>query len=512
MSSRGAPANGQAKRNILLDVPKNVSVEVLRVWLPLSSVAEADQAHCQQPMRRAFLELLSEEQFCIEDCRWLHGAKARSFVKWVLKRKVKVRSIALNSSPAPADAISFFQHVGRDLRDVKLETGPTTIALAGALCGKLETAEIIGCNDSQALGIFLNAVQSRIHSLSFSDCSANTDKCFQDVRLPKVTVLKIDVSFDVRWIQAVLERSPALETLAVREGAWSSGAKSMNTLPTQSTNLKCLILENTRNIPAAAFAAGLPSLSQLQVLALMKLTALTDAIVQEVVLTCPHLYALSLDGCTSLTDASLQTIAANCATRLKHFDISNCTRVTLNGLKHLATLCDQLVDLSMRSTGRVTLDDTFVETLRLLPGLTSLDIGGSALAPACVRALARDLPHLSYLGLCDITCSSRKPGIDYIARHAPCLRTVRVVCGTGMFTDLACNLWESCCPGVKLVTGHGKTPFWSARDFAQGRGDDDSEDSSSDEDGDEEEDSDDDDHDVDHGFEDVIDGSEHGDY
>jgi hypothetical protein len=73
----------------------------------------------------------------------------------------------------------------------------------------------------------------------------------------------------------------------------------------------------------------------------------TDATLQEVVLTVPNLRGLNLSGCAHVTDAGLWAIARHCQAQLDTIYLAQCEKVTELGLRLLAHNCKLvLVDLS----------------------------------------------------------------------------------------------------------------------------------------------------------------------
>ncbi|ETO85437.1 hypothetical protein F444_00872 [Phytophthora nicotianae P1976] len=73
----------------------------------------------------------------------------------------------------------------------------------------------------------------------------------------------------------------------------------------------------------------------------------TDATLQEVVLTVPNLRGLNLSGCSHITDAGLWAVARHCQTQLDTIYLAQCEKVTELGLRLLAHNCRLvLVDLS----------------------------------------------------------------------------------------------------------------------------------------------------------------------
>ncbi|KAH7476388.1 hypothetical protein KRP22_000228 [Phytophthora ramorum] len=73
----------------------------------------------------------------------------------------------------------------------------------------------------------------------------------------------------------------------------------------------------------------------------------TDATLQEVVLTVPNLRGLNLSGCCHITDAGLWAVARHCQAQLDTIYLAQCERVTELGLRLLAHNCRLvLVDLS----------------------------------------------------------------------------------------------------------------------------------------------------------------------
>ncbi|GMF10594.1 unnamed protein product [Phytophthora lilii] len=73
----------------------------------------------------------------------------------------------------------------------------------------------------------------------------------------------------------------------------------------------------------------------------------TDATLQEVVLTVPNLRGLNLSGCSQITDAGLWAVARHCQAQLDTIYLAQCEKVTELGLRLLAHNCKLvLVDLS----------------------------------------------------------------------------------------------------------------------------------------------------------------------
>ncbi|KAE9358387.1 hypothetical protein PR003_g1294 [Phytophthora rubi] len=73
----------------------------------------------------------------------------------------------------------------------------------------------------------------------------------------------------------------------------------------------------------------------------------TDATLQEVVLTVPNLRGLNLSGCSHVTDAGLWAVARHCQAQLDTIYLAQCEKVTELGLRLLAHNCRLvLVDLS----------------------------------------------------------------------------------------------------------------------------------------------------------------------
>ncbi|KAF4150096.1 WW domain-containing protein [Phytophthora infestans] len=86
----------------------------------------------------------------------------------------------------------------------------------------------------------------------------------------------------------------------------------------------------------------------------------TDATLQEVVLTVPNLRGLNLSGCSHITDAGLWAVARHCQAQLDTVYLAQCDKVTELGLRLLAHNCRLvLVDLS----DCPQLNDTALQTL-----------------------------------------------------------------------------------------------------------------------------------------------------
>ncbi|RLN88634.1 hypothetical protein BBJ28_00014996 [Nothophytophthora sp. Chile5] len=204
----------------------------------------------------------------------------------------------------------------------------------------------------------------------------------------------------------------------------------------------------------------------------------TDATLQEVVLTVPNLRGLNLSGCSHITDAGLWAVARHCQTRLDTIYLAQCERVTELGLRLLAHNCRLvLVDLSdcpqLNDNALQTLAagcwmiETFV--MKRCQGVS--DAGVVKIAQCCKELRHLDVSECSRLGeygdkaLLEIgkCCPKLRvldlfgcqhvhdPGVRAVAKGCPLLTTLKLT-GCRDVSSVAIHALAQQCPQLQTLS------------------------------------------------------------
>jgi hypothetical protein len=229
--------------------------------------------------------------------------------------------------------------------------------------------------------------------------------------------------------------------------------------------LPCWLKKVALDLPGAQFdsCCDYLTLLSLEVLLLAGFDCFSPNAMSAVLSNTPLLCAINLERSMDVRDDTLMVISRK-VPLLRRFNICRCCEVTIVGLTRILRKCHQLVEFGVREM-RINLSDAgFLTALHAAKRLQCLDVGDCTLSPDTVQAIA-NLPNLEELGVCDVCVQSDKFGLDYIARHAPRLRVVRVCEGCEMFNGLARSLWKERFPHVTLVTNRSESEFWSEMAF-----------------------------------------------
>jgi hypothetical protein len=443
--------------DVLLDIPPWLSATIVRDWIALSCITLLDMAYCAKRARVLLFHAFKVAKLAWRVENWISSSGARKFMRWVMKRDIPVVQLALAGSLSVVHGLTVGLCFSTSLTTIKLRSTPVNVAFFGTMCRNIRDAELFECADLLALGIFLRGVHQTIERLALIACKPaklSRKPALGPISFPRLTVLIIKESYNLAWNNAIVGKCPALQT-------FSCEMADHRQCPTLPLSLKRLAMTSSGTYFSYLYeGVRLSQISSLEVLRLVSLIGLSDAQVSAVLADNPQLLAVALQHARDVDDVHLVIISEK-VPKLRHLNVSCCACITANGISRLLRDCVHLTDLSIQGMQFALNDPVVLDALRAAVGLQSLDVGGNAVGPEVVYVIAH-LPKLEELGVCGARFPSRSAGLDYIAAHAPRLRTVY---GSDVFNNLACSMWAKMFPHIKLVTNRISSEFWSELDL-----------------------------------------------
>lgn len=446
--------------NILLAIPLCLFRNILQCWLTTKSVAALDCACCERQLRDSFFSALKGSNLVLSVDRWLKAGGSRLLVRWILKRQIRLSSVAFAGSPSPRACAKLTAAIKRTLESTRLYNNPGLLTLVGMSCKALRCAELHSFQDRQTLSMFLFTSQNTIEELGFYSCQSKPSLHLHGTHFPRMKELTFRSSFEPEEISGLVDRCPNLLCLKLY-------SVSLYPSATMAPTLKYLVLENA-NIADSCLREAFQMLPCLECFSCSAGRAMNTETFCVLLRSCPLLTSIGL-GQHECTAANLAAIGQHCV-GLRRLSVCFFYNAGVAQIASVLRMCPLLTELAIRGAPLAKEDTAYAAAFKQGGReLQILDLSETQIGPELIAAVAQ-LPNLRELGLCRSKCESRTHSFDFIAKHAPQLRTVRIAYGTGNdtgpFTPLTCSLWETLYPRVRIVTDRARSAFWEALAFS----------------------------------------------
>lgn len=353
------------------------------------------------------------------------------------------------------------------MSSIKLKSNSSLLVMIGLNCRSLRRVDLFGHAVGHGLSLFLYNVQSTVEHLSFTDCTFDDPLKLKGVRFPQLKSLVLNEFMNTAEMSAFIARCANLTSLSIR------AARGVY-FPTPPPTITVLVLDGT-NHSAAVLWDILQSLPLLEVILLIGIKYDVDEALAMLMTASPLLRDISVQNCR----AFYGRFCYSATKTLQRLRVEQVHHSVLGNLARVLNYSDQLQDLRlcMCSKGyELETHEDLLLAFRNARNLQFLDVGNIQLGPNSIVAIAA-MPNLRHLGLrgasylppstpAAAVAPIATAGIEFIAQHAPQLRTIHMCLTSGLFTALTCQLWKMCYPRIQLVTEVAcHDDCWGALDF-----------------------------------------------
>jgi hypothetical protein len=175
----------------LLDLPLNLTIELLGSWLSPKDLALLDAAQCNRCSREVYLDALRSDGLIVDISSYEN--EMAPLMEWIEDRKVKIERVNLRNGGwqiGPGHIASFLGSVGSNLLDLSADNSEGylthTCCIAIASCPRLKVLHVSRCNDDNTEGTICRLIAQRAATL---ERLALEDSISYNV-LPKYTEMK----------------------------------------------------------------------------------------------------------------------------------------------------------------------------------------------------------------------------------------------------------------------------------------------------------------------------------
>jgi len=306
--------------DLITQLPVHLSLEIVRNWLDLKSLAKLDSAYCNQLLRKAFLKFLQTDQFCLP----AHIQLLRTdVITWLTDRHVTTSSIGLFSATEQSLAKAYLAFCGKKVTCGEIVTkdrgtNALQVSLLGEYCPNL--TRITYANGDIVTPEFQSFLRSnpqledlRIASLhpfyQWQFPNPIEEWTYKDITLPKLRVLSLNHSrFVGQYCLDALSMNSNLVALSLMFSGISD--TELSQLPLLCPHLRALCLANAR-------VGG-------------------DEALFLIAEGCTQIVHLDVEN-TRVTDAGILSVAKNL--KLQSLNIQKCRHITSDSLVHIGTHC-----------------------------------------------------------------------------------------------------------------------------------------------------------------------------
>lgn len=342
---------------VFVDYPKEVVVNVLMEWLPLSAWVRTGRAIRGSSQEKHFEECLQDDRILLRAGNMPSAESELSnqgTVTWLWKHRVGMQVITFQANqPCHLQCmLDYLLLKGSVVHEINLAKYPLSATDAMTLFQRCPNLTSLDGLCSKSLSS-TNLLALRVHCANLQHLAVATGTWSSFKKT------------------AALTQSSFSTLVALRLNV--SGRKSddiLGQLARHCPQLRILALPYTYQVTDAGVNALGTHLSQLESLLLTFAVEVTDSGLQRLAQGCPRLQALDLSGCRLLTDAALAALASHCP-RLQ--------RVNLSGLPLLTDGAVDALLLGWAALQRLVLANCAVISLGKLAELADRGVSTSAI-------------------------------------------------------------------------------------------------------------------------------------
>lgn len=142
-------------------LPPSVVTSVVQKWLWLLDVRALDNATCNRTDRILVLSVFKSEDVVLRGCPILRGPKLKCFVKWIIKRKVRLWDIRFSSTPNRRSWPQLISQIVNGVQVVQLcfrqsALSPDFMKSFNSQGSRIQQAELSGLKSPYLLVEFVN--------------------------------------------------------------------------------------------------------------------------------------------------------------------------------------------------------------------------------------------------------------------------------------------------------------------------------------------------------------------
>jgi len=290
---------------ILLNLPTDISVDIISNWIGAADAVKLDTAFCESTTRPKFEILLSN---CTLSWALFQRYHTNHLAVWSVKRSVQVDSLHLNNASDSTVYMELLQKRGSRVRRIRFEFTSAGISHdllsdVARYCSHLEDLNLVKSSESPGLdvplkNILLNCTKLRALSFTYSAITLGLDgRSFHGIVCPHLCTLRLDFFYPVELFAALFMMTPNLTSLALLTSSFERNTGNDNVLQFISPKLKKL-----------------------------SFVGLADKDLIQIVNSCPHIESVTFlserYGYTNITFAGVEYMAAH-LTNLNSVDISS---------------------------------------------------------------------------------------------------------------------------------------------------------------------------------------------
>lgn len=421
--------------NLIVDLPRNLSSEILSKYLVSQEVGKLDSAFSSMKLREPFLELLSCPELKINDKdsprfaghRYLNSFN-KTRLRWHVVRSVKIRCVHLTGETEDADESEIVQFMNVVYKNVE-ELTIHQLDISKWICNphlSFTSVKILNWRNMPGRGEELAEMLRRapnLNKLILTGNSALDAHYFQGCLFASLQNLRLIGAFDESDMSFLAQVFPNVRTLEViilifRNFKDPAGVISM------FKQLQSLMLDDANKVLDADLIRIADSCPQLKTINIRNASQLTDISVTYLCSKCSTLESIKLSNSIKLTNTAIQAIGDNLSTTLRELTLSFCRAIDSCAALMSCRLLESLTLSTARRTPAIGLHELF----ECCPGLRSVHIRSREISDATLHALAHHCPQLRELTI--HFCTGYTPaGLLELATYATLLRKLKISSG-----------------------------------------------------------------------------------
>lgn len=349
---------------LLLNVPEDITCNLLTQWLFSHDVPLLDSAHCCGTLRTAFLLILGRSTL---KCRHTLQDKPTRYVselfEWALKKGVGLQVLSIPAKEHHREESRYgLLNMIRNVEHLKLSDTESLqltadfserlfeLRIGGPRVENVEFSRILptieklvlsGCLHSflHTLRSMMSALPNLSHVDLHGSCLRNVDVKTILNHCPKLRHLDCSYCPNVTAAAfASCNPCPALSHLSMNGSTALILQHEAIQMRIKFPGLTSLYLEYIASDAVPTLVSALPDLLALSI---SDVTSLSDAAVCAVAVHCPQLQQFFLCGRCGITDRTVETLTRACP-GITHLGLSACTKLTVASIKSIADNCAKL--------------------------------------------------------------------------------------------------------------------------------------------------------------------------
>lgn len=326
-------------KNLIVDLPRNLSAVILSDFLSIKDVGKLDSAICKVKLREPFLELLSCTEFTIDHndiSQFSFTFKIIDFevicnLRWHVARSVKIRCVYLTEELKGVDEAEIVQFMSVTNRHAEELTVHRLSIARWIHSSQLRFDHLKSLtwvkipNHERELAEVLRR-SPNLEELTLYDDYTFDGRCLHDVIMVSVLRIFLKGSFGGSDMTFLGQLCPNVSSLNINVPRFSF-FKNPAGVASLFRQLRTLVINDPTNMKDADLIRIVDGCPQLKHIDLRHASVLTDYSVTYMCNNCTQLESIELAKAYNITSASLQAMERSLSATLRNLELSRCEAI-----------------------------------------------------------------------------------------------------------------------------------------------------------------------------------------